>query len=355
MGPNGFTIVNASSALAGGANADNYSGEQDIYAGYLMADFDFDIGVGEGLQVQAGLRVESGDLSVETDAIAGGTPRIGEIDETDYLPSLNMTLFLDDSSQLRLAASRTINRPQFRELSPTQFRDPETRFESVGNPNLEQAEVTSLDLRYEYYWSRSEGVSIAAFYKDLEKPIEIVTIGGGSDDRGVRSFANAESGELYGVEVDGRYSLSALENVAPLLADFYLSGNLAWVDSKVSVGADSIGIGTNRDRELQGQSPWVANVGLGYSNPSSGIDAILLFNMFGERIVEAGVNGAPDAKEQPRALLDLNVKQVLFDRWVVGLKFRNLLDSEFEVEQGSGVQRSFKSGREMTLSVSYEF
>ncbi|MDZ7785143.1 MAG: TonB-dependent receptor [Halioglobus sp.] len=351
VGPNGFQLNNASSALAGGANADNYTGVHEINAGYILGDFDF----GAAFRVQAGVRVESSELFVETDAIAGGTSQTGGVDETDVLPSLNVTWFVNDDSQVRFGASRTINRPQFRELSPSPFRDPETRFESVGNPNLEQAEVDSFDLRYEYYFSGEEGVTIGAFYKELTNPIEVVTIGGGSDDRGVRSFANADSAELYGVELDGRVSMASFIDSASPWANFYLTGNVALIDSEVTVGESNLGIGTNNERELQGQSPWVANVGLGYSSISGGTDALLLFNMFGERITEAGVNGAPDAKEQPVALLDFNFKQLLFDNWAVGIKLRNILDSEFEVEQGGGLQRAFEKGRELTVSLTYDF
>ncbi|MEX2488634.1 MAG: TonB-dependent receptor, partial [Pseudomonadales bacterium] len=196
--------------------------------------------------------------------------------------------------------------------------------------------------------------SIAAFYKDLTKPIEVVTIGGGSDDRGVRSFANADNGELYGIEIDGRYSLDFLEGISPILGGLYIAGNLAWIESEVEVGESDLGVGTNPRRELQGQSPWVANATLGYSNPSRGTEMILMFNMFGDRIVEAGVNGAPDAREQARASLDFNLKQVVFNAFEVGFKVRNIFDTKFEVSQGSLLQREFKHGRAISLSVSYE-
>jgi outer membrane receptor protein involved in Fe transport len=351
LGPNGFRLVNATSALAGGGNADNYDGELDIQAGYVLGDFD----IGSRFRVQGGVRIESADLSVTTEAIAGGAPRTGELSETDYLPSLNLTWFVNEASQVRFAASRTLNRPQFRELSTAPYRDPKTRFELVGNPNLQQSEVTNLDLRYERYWSRNEGFTAAVFYKDIDSPIEVVTIGGGSDERGVRTFANADSAELYGVELDGRLSFAAFENVAGFLANTYVTGNVAWIESDVTIAASDLGVTTNASRELQGQSPWVANLGLGYSNPVRGTDALLLFNMFGERITEAGVNLTPDAKEQPRALLDFNLKQVLFNDWVLGLKLRNILDSKFEVKQGSEIQRSFKTGREISLSLAFEF
>jgi outer membrane receptor protein involved in Fe transport len=351
VGPNGFRLVNASSALAGGGNADNYTGEHDIYAGYVLGDFD----IGSDWRVQAGVRFESSELSVATDAIVGGQPVLGLIDEDDVLPSLNVTWFLTDESQVRFGASQTLNRPQFRELSTNPFRDPETRFEVVGNPDLDQSKITSFDVRYEHYFSSESGFSLAAFYKDLEDPIEVVIIGGGSDERGVRSFANAKSGELYGIELDGSYLLDGLSGISPIFSNVYITGNLSLIESEVEVRPENVGVATNPKRELQGQSPWVANLGLGYSNISQGLDAILLFNMFGERITEAGINQVPDAEEEARALLDFNLKKIFYNDWTVGFKARNLLDSKFEVTQGTEIQRGYRSGREFSVSLSYEF
>lgn len=351
VGANGFRLVNASSALAGGGNADNYTGEHDIYAGYVLGDFD----IGSDWRVQAGVRFESSELSVATDAIVGGEPVLGLIDEDDVLPSLNVTWFLTDESQVRFGASQTLNRPQFRELSTNPFRDPETRFEVVGNPDLEQSKITSFDVRYEHYLSSETGFSIAAFYKDLKDPIEVVIIGGGSDERGVRSFANAKSGELYGVELDGSYLLDGLSGWSPIFSNMYVTGNVSLIESEVEVRPENIGVATNPKRKLQGQSPWVVNMGVGYSNISQGLDAILLLNVFGERITEAGINQVPDATEESRPLLDFNLKKVFYNDWAVGFKVRNILDSKFEVTQGSEIQRAYRSGRDFSVSLSYEF
>jgi len=352
IGADGFQLVNASTAAAGGSNADNYQGEHDIFAGYLMGDFY----IGNDYRLQAGARVESSDLSVQTNSlVTQGTISEGRIDETDILPALNFTWFISDESQLRLAASKTLNRPQFRELSPAPFRDPETRFEAVGNPNLDQAEILNFDIRYERYWSNEEGFTVALFYKDFTDPIEVVTIGGGSDDRGVRSFANADSADLYGIEFDSRYNFSSLAANTPVFSDMYIAGNIALTESEVSVGASDLGVSTNSSRRLQGQSPWVGNLTLGYSNVEREIDAALLLNAFGERITEAGINGVPDAKEQPAPQLDFNYRQVLFSNWELGVKFRNLLDSEVEVEQGPSIQRRYKTGRTYSLSLGYRF
>lgn len=352
IGPEGFELVNATTPAPGGGNADSYDAEQDLFAGYLMGDFY----IGNAYRVQAGARIEDSDILVTSRAVGGaGGVAEGRNEETDILPALNVTWFINDISQLRAGLSQTVNRPQFRELSPAQFRDPETRFETFGNPDLEQTTITSADLRYERYASGNEGFTVAVFYKDFQDPIEVITRGGGQGGQGVRTFVNSESAELYGLELDGRYNLDSLGAGGSFLQDFYVAGNLALIESDVTIGEDNVGVLTNDSRRLQGQSPWVANLSLGYSNPLSQTDALLLLNVFGERIDGLGILGAPDAKEQPRPVLDFNLSQRFLQNWKVGLKLRDILDSEFEIKQGSVVQRSYRAGRSLSVSLGYDF
>lgn len=352
IGPDGFELVNATTPAPGGGNADSYDAEQDLFAGYLMGDFY----IGNDYRIQAGARIEDSDILVTSRAVGGaGGIAEGRNEGTDVLPALNVTWFINDISQLRGGLSQTVNRPQFRELSPAQYRDPETRFETFGNPDLEQTTITSADLRYERYASGNEGFTVAVFYKDFQDPIEVITRGGGQGGQGVRTFVNSDSAELYGIELDGRYNLDSFVDGASFLQDFYVAGNLALIESDVEIGEDNVGVLTNDSRRLQGQSPWVANLSLGYSNPVSQTDALLLLNVFGERIDGLGILGAPDAKEQPRPVLDFNISQRFLQNWKVGLKLRDILDSEFEIKQGNVVQRSYRAGRSVSLSLGYDF
>ncbi len=132
-----------------------------------------------------------------------------------------------------------------------------------------------------------------------------------------------------------------------------MAGNYSWIESEIFI--EDLGILTNETRPLQGQSPYVANLQIGYDDEERDFSATMLFNMVGERIVEVGVLGAPDKKEQPTPDLDLVFQWRMFDLFNFKAEFGNLLDSEFEVRQGEEITQRYKRGREFSLGVSWSY
>lgn len=341
FGAGGFDIRNANSQGVGGGNSEAYIGQQNVDAGYLSLDWSF----GEGFKADLGFRIEDATIDVVTgDARQGPTTAV-QRKERDVLPAFNGTWFINKQQQLRIGYSKTLNRPQFRELADVQFLDPETRFISFGNSALVQSEINNYDLRFEQYWSNSKAVSVALFYKDFTKPIE-ATVQSDSSGSPIRSFTNSPSATDYGVELDGRYGLNDLAKYHPLLGNLYVSGNVSLIKSEVQLG--------NSTRALQGQSPFIVNMTLGYTEPGR-TEATLLLNMFGKRINEVGFDGLPNAEEQSYPVLDFNVRQNIGSSFRVAFKARNLLDPEIEVRQGNVAQRSYRLGRSVQLSGEYEF
>ena len=329
--------------------SDRYSASHDIDAAYLMGDLWF----GASFRGVFGARLEQSRIEVLTsDRFNPALAQNAVIDESDVLPAINATWFLDNRQQLRFGISETLNRPQFRELTPVLYIDPETRFITRGNPALQQADIVNLDARYEYYWSDDEGLSVALFYKDFTNPIETSIIGGGGEGLGLRTFNNVSSASSAGVEFEYR---ETLDEFGEFWESFFFNGNLSLIESEVQLTAEEAQVLTSTSRELQGQSPWVANLQLGYIDIGSGIDAALSLNVAGERIVEVGQKGVPDAYEQPAPQLDFAISKYLADAWKLKFKARNLLDPEYEVEQGGLVQRSYTRGRTWNLSLEYEF
>ena len=84
---------------------------------------------------------------------------------------------------------------------------------------------------------------------------------------------------------------------------------MAYIISDVTFGTNAEGVKENR--ALQGQSPYIANVGLQYSNADNGWGATMLFNQIGRRIIEVGNQFNPNIYEAPRALLDFQVSKRL--------------------------------------------
>ncbi|MCG5053593.1 MAG: TonB-dependent receptor [Myxococcales bacterium] len=334
---------------------DAYTAKTRTSAGYLMGEFIRE----KWLRFQGGVRVESALVSATTRPFVIVNPMqvpevTGAIEQTNILPAGTLTLNTTEHSQLRIAVSQTVNRPQLRELSPAKFIDPETRIPYIGNENLRQADVTNYDARFEWYASATEMISFALFRKDFTNPIEITILPSGEPgDNNLRRFTNIPSARNYGAEMDFRYELD--RNV-DALEGYFLAGNLTLIRSEVEIPeADKAG-STNLRRPMQGQSPWIANLQLGYSDPEEGrFEFLVAFNMLGERIVEVGQSGIPDAYEQPVPLVDFTASYAFTERLRLKIKGRNLMDPLFQVEQAGLSQRAYRRGRSVAVSLSYEF
>jgi len=345
---------------------DTYSATQTLDSRFLNLDLSlFD----EKFRIAAGVRAEDNVQQVITADLSNpnAPPVIGEIDQTDRLPSGAVTWAYSQSAQIRAAYAESVNRPDFREMAPAPYLDPLLDLVTVGNPKLVTAELKNYDLRWEYYFSPSESFSIAGFYKEFANPIEKTFSSGGSAR--IITLQNALAADLTGVEIDYSQALGWLEDHDWLdwLADFewgfigpfdwehYTVGfNYAWIESSVEIDT-SLTTQTNPDRPLQGQSPWVVNLQFGYYNPDSPTEWTLLYNEFGERISQAGVQGQPDIYEQPFPQLDFVYKRRFAGDWRFALKLKNLLDPDVEYTQGQETTRIFKLGREVSLELEWAF
>jgi len=345
---------------------DTYTATQALDAAYLNLDLSF---FDEALRISGGVREENNKQEVVTADLSNpnAPPVIGQIDQADRLPSAAVTWAYSQNAQVRAAYAESLNRPDFRELSPAPFLDPLLDVITVGNPKLVTAELKNYDLRWEYYFSPSESLSLAAFYKDFANPIEKTFSSGGSTR--IITLQNSLAADLSGVELDYSQSLAWVDSFDCLsgLADFewgfigpfnwenyFIGFNYAWIESTVEIDT-SVTTQTNPDRPLQGQSPWVVNFQVGYSNPDSPNEWTLLYNEFGARISQAGVLGQPDIYEQPFPQLDFVYRRRFADHWRFTLKLRNLLDPDVAFTQGQETTRVYKLGRAVSLELQWGF
>lgn len=340
IGPDAFEIREIT-----GVN-DAYDATHLIDAAYVMSDTTFG-----KWRVIGGARYELSEQSVSTFDpfdVANVVESVRRND--DLLPSLNVVYQLASRTNLRFAYGRSLNRPEFRELSPFAFTEVAGGQSVAGNPALEQATIDGLDVRWESFPGEGEVVAFSTFYKKIDKPIERI-IQPTSDYR--RSFVNAESATLWGVELEFRRSL---EMVAPLLRAWSLNTNFAFIKSDVTVGEHQLSTVTSTERPLEGQSDIVANLALQYYKPEWGTMLRLMGAYTGERLADVGARGLPDVYEQPFTSVDFVLSQDLgpFARGVeVKLAGSNLLDEKREYLQNSQVQRLYGSGRKFSLSFSY--
>ena len=323
---------------------DNYDAEQDLDALFVAADLNWK----SAYRFTLGLRHEANDQSVSTYALGNlsATPIVSSISTRDLLPSAAFTWLYSDAAQWRLGYSETLSRPDFRELSPAPYTDPLLDLETIGNPDLKPTSIRNLDLRWEYYFSYSESFSAALFLKDFSDPIEKIQVPGTGN---LLSLANADSASNRGIELD---YFRGLEFVGERWTNFYTAANYAWIDSEIDLGGIN-DIQTNDQRPMQGQSPFVANLQLGYRKPDNSLEATLLYNVFGRRISQVGVFGAPDIYEQDFHSLDLNLRKQFDPEWTLKLRLRNLLDPKVEFSQGDEITREFRRGRELGLTLEW--
>jgi outer membrane receptor protein involved in Fe transport len=332
---------------------DSYTGAQEIDAFHVGMDWNF----GETLRLAFGIRDEQSNLAATTFNLfdPDRIPVITEQNTDDTFMFTSATLFLGDH-QIRAGYAETTNRPDFKEISPSQYRDPLLDRIVQGNPDLEPAFITHYDIRWDYYFNPGEFISLGVFYKEFDRPIEFIILASGGTF--LTTFDNAETAENFGAEFELYKTFDFLDDWwgwGEIWGNFYVNTNYAWIDSEITLDEDDESIQTSTQRPLQGQSPYVWNFQIGYDDLDREINAALLYNVFGERIVEVGAFGAPDTYEQPRPSLDFVYSQG-FGNWKLKAKAKNLLDPEIELTQGPEIARLTQPiGREYSVAVEYTF
>lgn len=313
-------------------------------AGYFL----FDAPVTEWIQLILGARVETYDLDLNSRGDV-----LQEIDRLDVAPSLNLIVTPREDLKVRAAGSRTVDRPEFREMAPFQFTEATSLRQLYGNPDLVPASITSGDLRVDWFPAPGEMLSAGGFYKSMTDPIEQVFIAAAST---AYSFQNAREASVFGLEVEARVGMERLHRA---LRPFSLQTNYAYIDSNVEVMGGEGGFNpTNAMRPLEGQAAYVFNIGLDYAD-EYGIEAGAFLNRFGDRLTAAGGSGIPDLYEKARNQLDAVLGVPLPRGAKAKLKAINLLDADYRFEQEANgitqVQRLYTTGRTFSVGVSWEF
>lgn len=329
--------------------SDSYSGTNQLMAGYVGGSFP----IGQ-FDFSAGLRVEYNMQTLK--AVSNQGPVNVDNNVVVPLPSLNIAYNLTDRSLVRVAYSRSINRPEFRELAPFLFYQFELDANIIGTPELRSAFVNNIDLRWEMYPNPGELVSVGGFFKSFKDPIELYNQIVGESPQFF--YNNSPEATSYGLELELRKSLASL-GVSKLLRNTSLNLNAALIKSEVDVGAAA----TNqaRYRPLTGQSPYIINAGAYYKDDQSGFSANVAYNVFGKRIFVVGDVLYPTWFEMPRNTLDVQVAKE-FGRYEVKVNAQNLLNAKYAFRQDSNndselqdndpLMRGYKVGAQFSVSLS---
>jgi hypothetical protein len=329
--------------MSADAQVGRYTATDRVSAAYAQAE----LGLGSSLRLVGGARVERWDLDLTTATTFGTDSTIGRRN-TDVLPALALTWRAGENTNLRLSASQTLSRPEYRELAEVTTRDIAGGVDQQGNDSLERALIRNLDLRWEWYPRRGEVLSVAVFAKRFERPIERILRG--ATGASITSWVNTRGASNYGVEFELRHGLDLLS--APL-APLSLFVNLTLMRSEIEIDTALASL-ANARRAMVGQAPYVVNAGLGYANAAGSVNATLLYNVVGRRIWEAGTTGLPDAYEQPRHVLDLSLRlPFLLADTELKLDARNLLDAPYRVQQGDVTRLRYKVGRTVSAGLTW--
>lgn len=343
-------------------NTDKYFGISSLNAGYVMLDNK----LSEKIRLIWGLRTEhfeqfltSRDLALKRIVV--------NTEKWDFLPSANLTYSLNNKNQIRVSASQTVARPEFREIAPFQFFDYEQIWGISGETDLKRTAIINGDIRYEYYPKPGEVISVGLLAKRFDNPIELRMDAGSNGDRWLFNYANADDAFLYGAEVELRKNLDIISDK---LSDLTFIGNLTVLDSKVTLSTEqSNGVKTKQDRPLFGQSPYLINAGFQYTNP--GWNATLLYNRIGPRLALVGDPagaGFFNIYEKPRNVLDLQVSKKVFNNkgeWKITVS--DLLNNKYafydnpsskagySFEEGDRINYAYSPGTTITVGFSYDF
>ena len=330
----------------------NYDATSNVSAAYIMSE----LPITDWLKLIGGVRVEQAEIEVVSQDTSMD---VGALSNTDYLPSINGIFSLSENMNVRSAFTRTVARPTFRELAPYITFDYVGGLLFQGNPNLKRTLITNYDLRWEYFTGVGEILAISGFYKILENPIErVIRTDLGND---ALSIQNVEEGRVYGVEIEVRKNLGF---IADAIRHFSMASNFTLVHSEVDIPELELIVirnakeGAEPIRELQGQSPYLFNFDLGYSNPENGFNSSISYNYFADRLSIVAEGATPDIFERGYSSLNFTSNKTLWKNYELSFKVSNILDPDIVQSQlfngDEYIYQKYKRGRTFSLGIKYK-
>jgi outer membrane receptor protein involved in Fe transport len=323
---------------------DRYTAQNLLTAGFASIYLPFN----KKFNATFGIREEYNKQMLQSRERGGGAKVDVNNPIFSFLPSVNATYNFNDKNVLRFGYGTTVNRPEFRELAPFTYYDFVFDVARRGNKDIKIATIQNFDIRYEFYPSSGELITIGAFYKKFKNPIEAAVFYNGSTV--AFTVANSESAYSQGVELEVR------KNITKNLMGVF---NTSLIYSNVTVGGLS-----DVNRYLQGQSPYLINAGLFYSEPKSGVQANIMYNVIGQRIYVIGDNVlSSNVFEMPRNVIDLNLSKS-FKNIEIKAGVQDLLNQAFRLIQDTnrdnkitetdGIFQQYKRGSNYFLTLNYK-
>lgn len=302
------------------------------------------------------------------------------LDDLDFFPTVNLIFNIKDNQNLRASASRTIARPSFKELSYAEILDPITGRTFIGglypettnggtevlwDGNLVSTRVNNFDIRWEAFQDRGQMVSLSAFYKTFDKPIEMVQF---LADPGTFQPRNVGDGTVAGLEVEFRRNLKF---IAPVLENLSWNTNVTITKSQIEMSESEFrsrsltareGQEIDDTRDMAGQAPYLINTGLSYQSYVTGWEAGIYYNVQGSSLQYVGFGNRTDTYSVPFNSLNLNINKTFGadERIQAGLGVQNILNSrkEYVFQSYQAEDQIFSSlspGTKVNFRVAFSF
>lgn len=350
--------------LEEGTNVDDsYDASSVLHAAYAMID----ARLFKKLRVVTGLRAESYQQKFHYVEFGSNEDKYLDTTVLDLLPSINLTYKITDRFQWRASAARTVSRPEFRELAPFTFYNFLNDNLASGNPQLRRATINNYDTRLEYFPGKGQIISVSGFYKTFVDPIELL-LRTGTSGQPELYYNNIAKANSYGAELEYRMNLGWMNrtdsNSVFSRTTFYT--NASYIRSAADLSAYAgLEEYPGSTRPLQGQSPYILNVGLFYESKKD-LMVNFSYNYVGQRIAISGSIQEPSVWENGRHVLDLQIGKTWNDKYELKLNCADLLAQDLIFFQDinknkrydKGVDSAWQEitfGQTITLNFKYKF
>ncbi len=354
---------------------DRYLAKLQSVSGFVSANYNW-----YKFNFNLGMRYQKDDLNVKYDV--GNIPGRRGVSDKSYnnlYPSLNLKYAANEQNNFRVAASKTITLPEFKEIAPFEYVSP-TGQVTRGNPALEASTNYNFDVKWEFFPTANQLVSLTGFYKKIEDPINKVQDRGSA---GVFSFFNsADKAQIYGLEVETKLDLIKAEDESDFNLGLNLNASRMWHSQDLKELRDEQGnfLKTFRykgltETDLQGASDWIFNGSLNFStNSPNEFLATITANYASDKIYALG---APEIQTESetfyndaiieKGFVTLNalLSKNIGEHWGVRLSGKNLLNPEIKRTQDvrpstTGIEstktvRSYTRGATLSLGLNYNF
>ncbi|WP_432412531.1 carboxypeptidase-like regulatory domain-containing protein [Rasiella sp. SM2506] len=342
-------------------DSDSFDSDISVASGYVSEEFK----VTDWLNSIVGVRFEQFNLTYTGERQDGSSLNNAEIlNKSDFFPSVNLIFDLneDGDRKIRTSFARTTARPSFKEASLAEIFDPISSTTFIGNIDLQPTYINNFDLRFEKYGKSGDFFALSGFYKSFKDPIELSFI---RRAYGQYTPLNLGDASVFGGEIEIRKNLSFING----LDKINFNVNFSLIESQQEYSEDeregrldNLREGETLDdsRQLQGQSPYLINVGLNYED--NGWNGGLFYNSQGKTLQIVGAGDVGDVFTLPFHNVKLNISKTFGEKMnsTIALKFENLLDDATEsVYQSFGGQdqiySKWKPGQDISLGYTFKF